>query len=348
MPPVRMVMETISRECDLFGGLEVCSAFSRGEHFEPEYHVREAVLSFLTTCLWSQCVSLDIGANIGQFSVMMASLGSRVIAVEGQIALAEALNKTVELNCWGDRFTVLNSYITLEDKEHGKLVDHDGSGGRPIMAEHPASRWNEVGDSCCTQKRGTISLVSWSKLLLDVGRIHFIKIDIDSFEVALVDRMEELISAGSISVQTVVAELKGYTPSLWKVLSKLFDHGYSIYVLNLHLDRRWFDARGWDVYSNYSREPVQELHPPGIEEYFAQRFMRYILYISPNTSEENFKLFSERYGDKLCEFLITKEKLLEPRFEYPYRETTDTGAIEHKTIGQTSFGYKNSATGVRK
>ena len=93
MPPAKIVLETVSRQCDLFGGPQVCLDFSNGLHFEPEYHVREAVLSFLSNCLHrDDCLSIDIGANIGQFSIMMAALGSRVIAVEGA-------------NCIGHSFT---------------------------------------------------------------------------------------------------------------------------------------------------------------------------------------------------------------------------------------------------
>ena len=71
------------------------------------------------------------------------------------------------------------------------------------------------------------------------------------------------------------------------------------------------------------------------------------VHVSPTMKERDFKLFSQQYDDKICEYLITKDKLLEPRFEYPYKRQTGYG-IKYSTAGETSFGFKNSATGVRK
>ena len=67
--------------------------------------------SFLSTCLYKECLSIDIGANIGQFSIMMAALGSRH-RCRRTIALATALERSAEVNCFGDRLTVHNAYIS--------------------------------------------------------------------------------------------------------------------------------------------------------------------------------------------------------------------------------------------
>lgn len=45
MPSFGLVMESIPGTCDLYGGRAVCETFSNGTHFEPEFQVREAILS---------------------------------------------------------------------------------------------------------------------------------------------------------------------------------------------------------------------------------------------------------------------------------------------------------------
>jgi FkbM family methyltransferase len=335
MPPAKIVLETESRQCDLFGGPQVCLDFSDGLHFEPEYHVREAVLSFLSTCLHrDDCLSIDIGANIGQFSIMMAALGSRVIAVEGQIALATALQRSAEVNCFQDSLVVHNAYIDLDESKHGLRQYHDGSGGRPIMAGHPASTYHQQNEECCTKVFGEINTIAWKTLLLQSRNIDFIKIDIDSFEIDLMHQALDLISQGKINVSTFVVELRD--PG-FEFLQTLFAAGYHAYFLNIHLENRWIDPKGWDVYRNFTGS----LYPAAFEERFAQRFMRYVIYIRPDVTREDFQSISDKLSKTggAFEFLITKENLLERRFEYPYRKINTEGKTEFYTYG-TNYGYE--------
>ena len=116
-------------------------------------------------------------------------------------------------------------------------------------------------------------------MLQEAKAIDFIKIDIDSFEIDLLRQALELISQGKISVTTFVVELRD--PG-FELLQTLFTLGYDVYLLNIHLENRWIDSKGWDVYRNFSGS----VYPTGFEERFAQRFLRHVIYIQPDVSRK--------------------------------------------------------------
>ena len=336
-----MVMETIPGKCDLFGGPQVCLDYSRGLHHEPEHHVREAILSLMTPCLWRNCSALDIGANVGQFTVMMAALGSRVVAVEGQIVLAKALKQTVEVNCFSD-VTVHNALVALDELEHGKKVNHRGQGGRPIMASHPASSWTTLKDNCCTSIPGEIEFFSWKKLLLDHPQAHIdlIKLDIDSFEYELLVQAVEQISLKQLTVTSIISELRGFDRKHLDLFNSFFSLGYNIYVLNVHLDKRWIDSNGMDVYQRFKN--INSLYNlSGVEEVFSQRLIRYALRILPEVTLEGIKTVGKGTRD----ILFTKEQLAEPIFEYPYKVERKQGTT-FETAGMRLYDFKNSIDGL--
>ena len=81
---IRLVMEATAGRCDLYRNTTFCRAFEADEHFEPEYHVREALASFVDGCYQRHCAAIDLGANAGWFAALMLSLGAHVLAVEPQ------------------------------------------------------------------------------------------------------------------------------------------------------------------------------------------------------------------------------------------------------------------------
>ena len=77
-PPWRIVLERTPGTCDLYGSPRICRDFSNGAHFEPEWHVREAIASLLLECHRRPCHAMDIGMSTGYFTAAMASLGACV------------------------------------------------------------------------------------------------------------------------------------------------------------------------------------------------------------------------------------------------------------------------------
>ena len=109
---VRLVMETVPSTCDFYANNpKFCGQFAADRTFEPEYHVREAIASFLVDCHRRRCDAVDLGANNGWFSALMLSLGAHVVSAEPQGDFAAAINETAALNCWSARSVVHNAFV---------------------------------------------------------------------------------------------------------------------------------------------------------------------------------------------------------------------------------------------
>lgn len=74
-------------------------------------------------------VVVDIGANIGAFSIYAAHFGAKVFAVEPEPNNLEALNKNISLNNMQDKIVVCNYGISDHD---GIAVINDLGGGSTI------------------------------------------------------------------------------------------------------------------------------------------------------------------------------------------------------------------------
>ena len=94
-PPIRLVMEMRPGTCDLYGKPEFCQLFSQDKHFEPEYHIKEVIASFLDGCHARPCAAVEFGANNGWFTAYMLSLGATVLALEPQADMAQAVSRTI-------------------------------------------------------------------------------------------------------------------------------------------------------------------------------------------------------------------------------------------------------------
>ena len=148
--PYCLVMESKDRTCDYFTGAtealpeneNACLQWSLGNHFEPDPHNREAIASVLLHCVHHRtCLSVDIGANVGMISALMRSLGSRVVAVEGQQDLVAALNGTVGVNGWQETLFLHPGLATFEPDDKGKTRKVGGA-WRFVNNKRPIPSWD--------------------------------------------------------------------------------------------------------------------------------------------------------------------------------------------------------------
>ena len=144
-PALRLVMERTPKSCDLFADRSFCAAFAADRTFEPEFHVREVIASFLDGCHQRSCVALDIGANLGWFTAMMLALGANVTAVEPQADLAISMRETIELNCWATRARVLTAFLDAAQPGEAPIID--GASTRPVTQGWRAGRGWPQGQS---------------------------------------------------------------------------------------------------------------------------------------------------------------------------------------------------------
>ena len=169
-PPWRLVLETKPGTCNLYGSRRICHDFSSGDHFEPEFHVREAIASHLLHCNTKPCRALDIGMSTGYMSAMMAALGAHVTSVERQSDMIAAYEETAKVNCWTDRVSLINALVGYDVSPRATYNDPGRDMGRPLS--------DGYGDKRQLPK---IPIVDIETLLTNKW-FDFVKIDIDSID----------------------------------------------------------------------------------------------------------------------------------------------------------------------
>jgi FkbM family methyltransferase len=128
-------------------------------------------------------VAVDIGANFGYYTLILADLvgeAGHVYAVEPNPATAIALRRSVRLNVPGDRTTVIEAAAGAADGGQSLLY---APHGEPKNAMIIASS-NEVSASAGTVY--TVSEVTVDAIAAKRGRIDFIKIDAEGAEQAII------------------------------------------------------------------------------------------------------------------------------------------------------------------
>ena len=115
-------------------------------------------------------IVLDIGANIGSFSIYCASKGATVYAVEPEPNNLTALKANIELNSMEKSITVFDCGIS--DFDGTAVIDNSG-GGSTIKDGKDGS---------------TISIVSFNNFLIqnNIDEVDVLKVDIEGSEKELI------------------------------------------------------------------------------------------------------------------------------------------------------------------
>ena len=319
IPAFRLVLERAKGTCDLqkIGHPEFCRALANGNFFEPEFHVREVFTSFLAGCGLKDCYSIDLGSNTGYTAAYMAAMGSKVVAVEPQPFLAEALTESAKVNCWD--VEVKNGFITHDDAKKGTSINVGSTvnGWRPVC-------W-DVNPSVCLRRTGvnTLPLVGISDLVRG-KKVDMVKVDIDSIDLCIMGKMLEMIKAKETEIENIVVEANG--PRFHKgtscpdVVDLMFAYqraGYHIYRLNCHMDVRFFDSYGYDVYSGMKPIDWSGISPL-LQEVYSQRLMRYAVKIKDEPDRSKWTAGIDwTWSYDAPQYMLTKQKLEEPIWEHP-------------------------------
>lgn len=308
-PPLHLVMESAPQSCDLYSQSDFCCKLSCGRHFEPEFHVREAIAAALAQCnrRGRQCTAVDLGANNGWMSLYMLSLGARVISAEMQPDLATALRRSVQLNCFERSSVVHNVRVAASDGVPPKSAVAAGwragghPGGRKALRHAPAV--------------GTLAI---GALLRPLREIDLIKMDADGPEGDWLLRIEELMASAALIVRNIIVECSGCSPEqLWRLQRH---EGYDVFKLNMHDDRRFLDERGHDVYADWRSVGVDEL-----EDWYGLRGIKHAYRVRRNTTLDGWQrvFASQRAGASATgkpfppQFWLTHEDVWEQRHPHP-------------------------------
>jgi len=161
---------------------------------------------------------LDLGANVGTFSLAAAAAGFQVLAVEASPKHVELLRRSKQHNGFGDLQVV-----------HAAASDRPG-----VLRFHPAEQWGMVAHPQMAEPTIEVPAMRVDDLLEQVGwdQVHFIKIDIEGSEIAALRGMTTLLSRETSPV--IVYESNGLSLSwfgysvgdLWKLLA---GHGFRVF-----------------------------------------------------------------------------------------------------------------------
>jgi len=191
----------------------------------PEPYVVQPIAAALGHCAtaMSPCHAIDLGGNVGIHAAYMASLGAFLDVVEPQTDLAAAIQRTMTVNCWSHRVIVHNAAVSPDIQDHGRKF-------------RLRAGWRLEDTGLKVSRNFEVPFVSLPKLL--TGRIiDLIKIDIDSFEYALLTAMEQLIAARSTTVRAILVEIQRYhARRAYSTLESLHRlqkmHGYTVYRMS--------------------------------------------------------------------------------------------------------------------
>ncbi|MDC3106307.1 FkbM family methyltransferase, partial [Gammaproteobacteria bacterium] len=171
-------------------------------------------MSFLLHYLDESYLFLDIGANVGCYSLLAASKGSSVIAFEPEFSSISVLNVNKHLNNFGEIKVV-----------RAAVGDHVGT----VNFSQQLDTVNHVLDA--SDKSGTqVELLNIDSLNLDDAKIAM-KIDVEGYEMQVLDGA---ISCLNKQVDVVIVETNNsnlnYGSTNSEIFKKLNDLGFQGYT----------------------------------------------------------------------------------------------------------------------
>lgn len=139
-------------------------------------------------------VMVDVGANIGYFTVLAAQLvgpGGRVVAVEASPSLADKIRRNVAMN--GHRGTVTVWHrAAWSGSERLKLHERVHYGANSSLASVGAANLEELADTEVTVE---VEAVALDDLLGDLQRIDLLKLDVEGAEVHAMEGLARTVAA---------------------------------------------------------------------------------------------------------------------------------------------------------
>lgn len=164
---------------------------------------------------------VDIGANQGYFSILMAALAGqngKLLAIEPNPKPAYFLRKNLEVNGFPFMSTVVNKAVS---EAYGQKVKLFVPGGRDLNASIYANSESD-GDYILEVETTTID-----QLTKDWQKVDFIKIDAEGAEELIWEGMKETIAKNK-QLKLVVEFRCGRYENPERFLRKILDAGFSL------------------------------------------------------------------------------------------------------------------------
>jgi FkbM family methyltransferase len=186
----------------------------RGRALEYNYHLPNLVSRGAT--------AIDIGANLGYYTRPLADIvgaEGRVYAVEPVPVIFDVLKRNV---AGRENVTLLNYALGSEERTIEMANDSVAAAGYFGTGRNFVSDGELSGEAI----RFTAQMVRGSRLFAEVGKIDFIKCDIEGYERVVIPELKPLIERHH---PTVLIETDGDTRH--EIIKMFTDMGYRAYML---------------------------------------------------------------------------------------------------------------------
>ena len=192
---------------------------------------------------------LDLGANLGQFTLALAARGCQVLAVEASARNAEML-----------RASVARNHFANVRVEHAAASHSEGT-----LEFSPRGQYGHVSSTYTNLPAVKVRAVRVDRLLEEVGwdRVDFIKMDIEGSEIAAVAGMSRLLSrpdAPLIVYESNGLTLHFYNQTVNELKAALEKHGYRNYLVE---PGRLIPVRAHDLQPNMVADHAALKKSPG-------------------------------------------------------------------------------------
>ena len=183
---------------------------------------------------------LDIGANIGQFSLLAARMGRPVVAVEAYIRHVEMIHKSVVLNELEQNFTLIYNAVSDEHNTVALSFKKENMGAiRVIESNFRSETMPRLAVNECLGTGSHVNTITMDDLLEVINFEHaIVKLDIEGYEPRVMTQSALLLSR--IHIPYIITEWallrtqqQEYQVELvHSMLDIMSSHGYVPFMIN--------------------------------------------------------------------------------------------------------------------
>lgn len=230
IPGFKMVLGDLHGSCDFptVDGRSYCEMISAGFEHTVHAHVFNTLISSLIHVPKNERQHLrviDLGSNIGLFSLSSAALGYQVVSIEAQLLLNRFARASAWENGFSHRMTILDGLIVGNHQRSTHVL--------PKVLYVPGDNPTLMEDN--SPNRTATERIPIAKVLM--GTVQLLKIDIDGPEGPLMYGLIPLLK--SVSVKNIVIEIstgawKSFEGSFKEELNlflSVFDLGYCVHFI---------------------------------------------------------------------------------------------------------------------
>lgn len=194
---------------------------------------------------WQDGIFLDLGANIGYFSILAAGHFKQVIAVEASPSIAKRLQDNInDNNC--RNVVVRNVAVGGMTGEANFFFNQNQSGGssllpgtgRELEAKVPMRPLNEI----LTEE--------------EIRQLSFVKVDLEGFEHVAMQQILDMVDELREKIEIVVEFDPERDQRLWDIVDRFLKRGFRAFILQKSYDiREYSDSFSRSALLEISKNP---------------------------------------------------------------------------------------------